>query len=412
MTNHFHELNPPKHITVYQTASNLAIIRKWLNSSTFFFIGFALVWISFFLSMVGIILSSRVATEFVTGNPIVLFIFGLFLLTAIYFLYILIAILLNRTYILANNEKIIVRHKPIPVPWFNDKTVRTANLERLYAKKVATYQNPGQDFGYEIYTSTNTGSTQSLLMLSTRKETVFIEQKLEHYYQIEDEAQKGEIGVSNPTQNAKPELRQNQAKLKEKLNTNQINIPKSIKVYQTDDGLIFTQKWGSIGLNIYITFFTTLCNGFLLFFTIVMASSTNTSGDIWVIFILLPLCLLIGFLLIYFTLALWLNKLYIIASNEKIIIRDQPIPFPWNNNKQLRVANLERLYSKKRVTMSPGKSVIYEVRVNTYTGADKQLVGFSKSEEALFIEQILEDYLNIKDEPREGEISIQNPRQV
>lgn len=99
-----------------------------------------------------------------------------------------------------------------------------------------------------------------------------------------------------------------------------------------------------------------------------------------------------------------MNKTYIIANDEEIIIYHKPLPFP-SVNKQFKVANLERLYSKKIVKKNNGKNhVSYEVRVNTYTGADKQLVVFSNSEEALFIEQILEDYLNIEDEPREGEI--------
>jgi len=293
MTNNFYEVDSPKHITVHQTDSNITITRKWLNSSTFSFIGFVFVYNSFLLGMIGIIVSTRDVTKFITGsmigNVFVLFVFGLISLIGIYLFVIVISILLNKTYIFANKEEIIIYHKPLPFPWLNNKKVRTTNLKRLYSKKVKTNQNPGQYFGYKIYASTDTGSKKTLLLLSSREETVFIERKLESYYQIEEEAKPGEIGVSNPIQNPKPDLKKNQAELKKKINTNQINTPETITISQTNKDIILMKKWGNPIGNTFITIFTTFWNGFLLFFTIFIANATNTSGEVWVLFILLPL---------------------------------------------------------------------------------------------------------------------------
>jgi Tfp pilus assembly PilM family ATPase len=70
------------------------------------------------------------------------------------------------------------------------------------------------------------------------------------------------------------------------------------------------------------------------------------------------------------------------------------------------VADLKQLYAKEKVSSSRnGTSITYEVHV-TRSGRNIKLVsGLESSEQAVYIEQEIEKYLNIKDIPVKGELA-------
>jgi hypothetical protein len=187
--------------------------------------------------------------------------------------------------------------------------------------------------------------------------------------------------------------------------------PETIKIHRNDNSLVITRKWFDLE-TIYITVFTIIWNS-IIFPTygifLVPFIRKISFESIFLVLVMLPF-LIGGILLIYYTIAKWINQTYIFANHEEIIVRYQPIPVFWLKNKQLRVAKLKRLYSKKKVNNSgQGRNVSYEIHANTHTGADKKLVVFSSSEEALCVEKTLETYFNIEDEPRKGEIGGPKP---
>jgi hypothetical protein len=111
----------------------------------------------------------------------------------------------------------------------------------------------------------------------------------------------------------------------------------------------------------------------------------------------------VGIGLTYYVVAGWLNRTHILIGQGKIAVRHRPVP--WIGEKTLEAADLKQLYAKDKVTHSRnGTSVTYEVRAVTRSGRNIELVsGLESSEQAVYIEQEIEKYLNIEDIPIKGE---------
>ncbi len=176
-----------------------------------------------------------------------------------------------------------------------------------------------------------------------------------------------------------------------------VEQPKGIQIDNFGLDLKITRKWFSP------LFF------FLLFFTLFW------NGIIWPILIralldgeLLPVCFVsihatIGLGLAYYTLALLINITEIKVGPQQLTIRHGPLP--WRGNKNLAPADIKQLYCKEKISRGRrSANVTYEVRAITSMDTREDLVtGLSNAEEALFLEQEIERFLNIKDQPVRGE---------
>lgn len=87
-----------------------------------------------------------------------------------------------------------------------------------------------------------------------------------------------------------------------------------------------------------------------------------------------------------------------------MIIRHGPIP-AWGNRK-INPAEIKQVYSREKVSHGKhGPNYSYEMHAATRSGKDiKLLAGLENKEQALYIEQEIERYQRIKDEPVAGEI--------
>ena len=158
---------------------------------------------------------------------------------------------------------------------------------------------------------------------------------------------------------------------------NEAKKPKNIKIHENEDGLTIIRKWqdapnylGVIGTTVY--------------FLVVFHYQPSP----------LFIFLLLGLLIIYWTIAHWFNRTYITANKKGFIIYHKPIPW-LGNGKKIRIEDLEQLYLTKHVTDSLISDIGYEVCANTYSGADKNLLVVDNSKEAFFIAKTLENYFNI-----------------
>jgi len=104
---------------------------------------------------------------------------------------------------------------------------------------------------------------------------------------------------------------------------------------------------------------------------------------------------IVSILLLYSTIALWINKTYLIINKQGIIVRHKPIPCPkLHNNVYLRYFKLKNLYSKAKVSDS---SSTYEICAKTHNNTDKKIIKTNNQKEIIFLEKTLKDYLNLKD---------------
>lgn len=102
-----------------------------------------------------------------------------------------------------------------------------------------------------------------------------------------------------------------------------------------------------------------------------------------------------GVLLAYFFVANWLNKTDIFVSNDLMEIKIGPIP--WRGNMKLETAHIKQIFIQKQVAGHEKKrKITYAVLFNHQNGKVVKLIGGLESQDqALFIEQRIEDYLGM-----------------
>ncbi len=112
----------------------------------------------------------------------------------------------------------------------------------------------------------------------------------------------------------------------------------------------------------------------------------------------------VGIGLTYFTLATLFNRTRIQVQSGMIRIRHSPIP--WRGNQDLDANGVDQLFCKeKRHNGKNGPSYTYEVWAVLRDGTSCKILSTSMNEDqALYIEQKLEQALGIKDRPVAGEI--------
>lgn len=175
-----------------------------------------------------------------------------------------------------------------------------------------------------------------------------------------------------------------------------VGLPEKLEFCDRGTHIEIIRKWFGVKTVVY-TLVAIFWNGFLCFWYIDAAKM----GALIAFF--LPIFhVAMGVWLIYLSIASWFNRTIITASPSKISIRHRPIP--WMGNIDMNAFNLKQLYTKEIVSRTRnGTSLTYSVRIITNDGRNKELIADLESiEQALFIEQKIEKYLNITDVPVKG----------
>jgi hypothetical protein len=96
----------------------------------------------------------------------------------------------------------------------------------------------------------------------------------------------------------------------------------------------------------------------------------------------------------------------IIATTNHLTIEHGPLP--WFGNKQLDPIVLKQLYVKERIQQNKGKRhYSYELHMVTWDGRNQKLVGgLATSDQAFFLEQEIERFMGIADQPVPGEFNM------
>lgn len=176
-----------------------------------------------------------------------------------------------------------------------------------------------------------------------------------------------------------------------------IGLPDKMALIRHSNYLEITRRW--FGWQVYfLAFFCVFWDGFLLVWYFIAASEGNL---MMMAFPFIHVAVGVG--LTYYLIASIKNKTHIFASQEKIAIVHKPLP--WFGATELPVAMLKQLYVKEVVSHSKnGTNVSYQVNAILTDGRSKKLLsGLPESEQAQYIEQALEDYLRIRNQPVRGE---------
>lgn len=177
-----------------------------------------------------------------------------------------------------------------------------------------------------------------------------------------------------------------------------VRQPKQIVLSSLRGDLVIQRKWftpAAFGL----LFFAIFWNGFM-----VVWHTIALSQGAWFMSLFGLIHTAIGIGLIYGVLTSFFNSTIILAGNRDLSVKHGPLP--WKGNKRVPRSDIDQVFCRSDVkTSKNGSRTIYSVEVVTKDNHREPLIKSLNSEdEALFIEQELEVFLGLKDQPVRGEV--------
>lgn len=183
----------------------------------------------------------------------------------------------------------------------------------------------------------------------------------------------------------------------------EIGIPDNIQIARNFQHLRIIRRWFGVKF-ILLTLFVIVWDAFLINWY-ASAFRSSFQDPVELMFVLFPLVhVAVGIGLTYYVLAGYCNKTLIDVDFNAIVIRHAPLPF-WGN-KKVTSKNIVQLYCKRDEVLGARNGYrAFAVHAITRERRNiKLLSGLDNSEQALFIEQEIEKFLNIEDKRVKGEI--------
>ncbi len=178
----------------------------------------------------------------------------------------------------------------------------------------------------------------------------------------------------------------------------QVQPSRSWNEEEVGSELILSHRW--LGCQaLFLVFFTLVWCSFLVGWYAFAIGSGN------LIMQLVPILhLAVGVFLVYVTLCSFVNTTTIRIMKGLLTIRTGPLP--WKGNKDLPADEIDQLYVKARLSYSRkrGSSVSHSLCALMKSGEEVPVIASVGSpEDAVYLEQRIEDFLGIIDRPIHGE---------
>jgi len=188
----------------------------------------------------------------------------------------------------------------------------------------------------------------------------------------------------------------------------QVGLPARFTLDNWGPELTITRRWYSHGLW-FLVLFCIFWDGFLvMWYTMGIGSLVGGEGGgmIWVMLLFPILHLAVGVGLTYFVAAAFVNKTVIRVSSGELSVRHGPVP--WPGNQTIPIADLKQLFCTESIHRGKnGCHSTYNVEVLKRDATRVKLVAsLEELDQALFIEQQVEQQLKIPDERVPGEVRV------
>jgi hypothetical protein len=186
-----------------------------------------------------------------------------------------------------------------------------------------------------------------------------------------------------------------------------VPLPAGLRAEDRGKGLRIVRRWFS-PVFFFLLFFCIAWDSFLVFwYAISFGNFGEAPGPVWWLMVIFPVAhLAVGVGLTYFTLAGFLNQTTIDVDPFRLRIRHGPLP--WFGNCTLPAAEIDQLYCQEKTRRHDNGGCITAYGVNAVTKGGRQVKLMSTLEDqdqALFIEQQIEQCLGIEDRPVGGELA-------
>jgi hypothetical protein len=188
-----------------------------------------------------------------------------------------------------------------------------------------------------------------------------------------------------------------------------VPMPKRFQVEGWGPELTITRRWYTHGLW-FLLAFCIFWDGFLVVWyaagigTILGGREASFMGWIMLAFPILHVA--VGVLLTYATIGGFVNRTVLRVAGGELAIWHGPLP--WPGQRRLMTSDIRQLYcTQTSHRRKHGSSFTFNVAAQT-SGGDKidLLTGLDELDQALFIEQRVEQHLRIRDERVPGEVRV------
>ncbi len=177
-----------------------------------------------------------------------------------------------------------------------------------------------------------------------------------------------------------------------------VPMPRGFQVQNYGNVLEISRRWFH-PMYFALIFFCIFWNGFML----VWHGMALASGA-WLMSLFGLLHTAVGVGLAYATVAGFVNRTIIRVGHGQLEVRHGPLP--WLGNRSLPSHEIEQIYCQEAVSRNDNGSqyryTVYAILQGNHR--EKLLAGLIEAEQALYVEQELERFLNIKDRPVRGEL--------
>jgi hypothetical protein len=174
--------------------------------------------------------------------------------------------------------------------------------------------------------------------------------------------------------------------------------PSSLTLQDRGGELTLVRRWFSPKI-IFLTFFCVFWDGFLVFwYTMAFHGTTPLVAKLF------PLIhVTAGIFITYAAVTGYVNSTTVRVGPRGLSVRHGPLP--WPGNLTLNTSALKQLYCEERVQSTRnGRSYSYHLNAVLSDGSKKKLLsGLDSPDEPRYVEQQVEKWLKIRDEPVAGE---------
>lgn len=181
----------------------------------------------------------------------------------------------------------------------------------------------------------------------------------------------------------------------------EVALPGSFRLKECEDCLKMEYLWRGSQL----IFLTPFSIAWVMIPILYYSNGLQLENDLLIKYYMI-LHAFLGIGLIYYCLAGFINKTQILVSKELLKVKDIPLFF--FRNVDIGIDKLDQLYAKEKVVRGRKRSISwssFEVYAITKSDGHFRLVaGLNNVNQALYIEQELENYLGIVDQEVKGEI--------
>lgn len=173
----------PADVYIEYEGQSIRLVRRWFQRGWIALALFCFLWDGFLVFWYGVALRSKA--------PVTFFVFPiLHVITGVVLTYVLITGLVNRTEVTFDRQQLKVWHGPLP--WWGGCSLPLAEVRQLYTKAGSVQKNGRST--YNLFCLTRSGRPRKLLSgLDSPDTALFIEQQIEAWLNLPDQAVQGEI---------------------------------------------------------------------------------------------------------------------------------------------------------------------------------------------------------------------------